>query len=531
MGIRQRTGLAGRWLLLVAGVWAASVRVTAQSLDDPPVHVTIPPVPVAAEKPRPGATGDSATPPAVPLGTATNVLTATPIGLPQLAAPAAAVPQPAATCEPATPCPPARPEPEFPAMRMYWNNGLFARSEDKSIVFHTGGTMQYDFGWFTFQPQIFAQPGGVKNVAQDGSTPRRIRVRADGTLWEDFDFFSEIEFVNGFSPPGNAPSDSNVSLIPSVTEVWLQVKNIPYLGNLRAGNMKEPLGLEHLNSDRYLEFMERSFVQDLSYVSGFNNGFSPGFMLFRTHLDQRVYTAIGMFENINDPFAFATGDGEYAVTGRVAALPIWDEDEKRYWHVGGAMSHRDTVSDGFQSRIRGQIRSVPGPFLPVYADTGLLTAYDNDVYSLETLFASGRFTFMSEYMANVTRGTVVNNAPGRTLLFQGWYAQALFFLTDDHRPYNRNSFTTNRVTPKHNFSWSKRTWGAWEAGVRYSTIDLNDGPVIGGKLDDVVIGLTWFLNPLFRVYFNYEYLYRHDVSNPATAGIQHAFGTRLALDF
>ena len=75
------------------------------------------------------------------------------------------------------------------------------------------------------------------------------------------------------------------------------------------------------------------------------------------------------------------------------------------------------------------------------------------------------------------------------------------------------------------------TGGAWEVGARYSFVDLTAGPVRGGKLDDVTLGLTWYLNPLFRVDFNYEYLYRHDVSNEATAGLQHAFGTRIALDF
>lgn len=60
---------------------------------------------------------------------------------------------------------------------------------------------------------------------------------------------------------------------------------------------------------------------------------------------------------------------------------------------------------------------------------------------------------------------------------------------------------------------------------------MNDGPVQGGQLNDVVLGLTWYLNPLFRVYFNYEYLHRANPANSATAGSQHAFGTRIALDF
>lgn len=354
---------------------------------------------------------------------------------------------------------------------MFWNNGVFAGNEDRSIVFHMGGTMQFDGAWFNAQDQLFFQPGGVNNRAEDGATPRRIRFRADGTLWTDIDFFSEVEFINGFSAPGNVPEPRNVALIPSVTEVWVTWKNIPFLGNLRVGNQKENLGLEHLNSDRYLEFMERSFLQDLSYVSSFNNGFSPGLQLFRNWADERVFSAVGLFENIDDPYAFAVGAGQYAVTGRLAVLPILDDRRELYWHIGGAMSHRDTVNNSYQSRIRGLLRSVPGPFLPVYADTGLLAAESNDVYSLETLYANGRFTFQSEYMASVANGVSVNGTNAGSLIFQGWYAQALFFLTGEHRTFNRSTYTTNRVMPINDFSWERGHWGPGKSGpvTRLST--------------------------------------------------------------
>lgn len=420
-------------------------------------------------------------------------------------------------------------ERDHPAMKPYWNNGLFMQSDDKGIVFHMGGTAQFDAAWFQAPKSLDA---GVKNPISDGATPRRIRFRADGTLWDDFDFFSEIEFINGFSPPGNVVAPSTVALVPSVTEVWITMKHIPYLGNFRFGNQKEPLGLEHLNSDRFLEFMERSFLQDLTYVSSFNNGFSPGMTFFRNYAEGRIYSAAGVYENINDPFAFATGDGQYAATGRVAALPIWKDGGKTFWEVGGAMSHRDTVSDGYQSRIRGLIRSVPGPFLPVYADTTLLSSQDNDVYALETIFGHERFTCQAEYMASIAHDvTTAGGTSAGDLLFSGWYVQALFFLTDDQRTFNQTTYTANRVVPKNNFSWKNCTGGAWEVGARYSYINLNDGPVVGGVLSDVVIGLTWYLNPMARFYFNYEYLDRSQVSNPFTAGIQHAFGTRFALDF
>lgn len=475
------------------------------------------PAPTPAPVPTESETAAPASPPAPPGSAAapsgaTNILT-TPI---------------VAGKEP--PKDPGPPDVNHPAVSPKWDNGVTVHSADKGIVFHMGGTAQFDGAWLRAQSSLTA-PGGVKQSITDGVTPRRIRFRADGTLWDDFDFFSEIEFINGYSPPGTTVTKPGTAIVPSVTEAWLQWKNIPGLGNFRIGSQKEPLGLEHLNSDRYLEFMERSFLQDLTYVSSFNNGFSPGMTLFRTWADKRVYSAVGLYKNINDPYQYATENGAYAATGRIAALPVWEDDGRTYWHVGGAMSHRDTVDGSFQARIRGQLRAVPGPFLPVYADTGTVDANSNDVYGLETLFVSGRLTVMSEYMANVVNEVSVKGAPAGNLLFSGWYAEALFFLTDDHRPYNPNSFTSGRVVPKDNFSWKNGGIGAWEVGVRYSYVSLNDGPVKGGVLNDVTIGLTWYLNPMARFYFNYEYLDRTDVSPALTAGVQHGFGTRFAIDF
>jgi len=52
----------------------------------------------------------------------------------------------------------------------------------------------------------------------------------------------------------------------------------------------------------------------------FNNGFSPGVSTYRTWANDRVFTAIGTYKNESD--LIGLGDGNYAVTGRVAGLPI-----------------------------------------------------------------------------------------------------------------------------------------------------------------------------------------------------------------
>jgi phosphate-selective porin OprO/OprP len=96
---------------------------------------------------------------------------------------------------------------------------------------------------------------------------------------------------------------------------------------------------------------------------------------------------------------------------------------------------------------------------------------------------------------------------------------------------------TSRVTPYRNFFWvpghgcpNPFSGGAWQVGVRYSYIDLNNGNVNGGQVQDVTFGLNWYLNPNFKVQWNYDWAYR-SIPNGTSSGPFQQFGMRFALDF
>jgi phosphate-selective porin OprO/OprP len=443
---------------------------------------------------------------------------------------------PSATPSVANPAPASEP----PKFESVWNSGLFQQTANKNFVLHLGATVQYDGAWYSAQDSLQLFPGGLGRF-NDGVNLRRGRIRAEGTMYQNTDFLFELEFFNGVIPAGlpGPATFASVTNSPGPTDAWVTLKKVPVVGNVRIGSQKEWFSLEHLNSYRYLEFMERSYLFDASQATAFNNGFTPGISVFRTWASDRVFTAIGVYKNESDLLGFGLGDGQYATTGRVTALPIYRPDEQFYWHVGGSMSYRDPVNSQVQVRVRDTIRNAPFPLLNLVANTGLVNASSQTLFNLETAAVRGPVTLQAEYLANLINSAQVGAGPNMgTARLQGAYVTGLVFLTGESRSWDTNTMTFKRVIPKRNFLvWDadcgvcNEGWGAWELGARYSYLDLDDKAVRGGHLNSVTLGLNWYWNPNAKLQFNYDYMYREGGPNPIAKGSVHAFGTRLAYDF
>ena len=98
--------------------------------------------------------------------------------------------------------------------------------------------------------------------------------------------------------------------------------------------------------------------------------------------------------------------------------------------------------------------------------------------------------------------------------------------------------------PRQNAFWVKgedgkpneHGWGAWQVGLRYNYLNLNDKGINGGVLNDITVGLNWFLNPNTKLQFNYSVTDRHSPASPGmpigqSDGTIQGFGMRLAMDF
>lgn len=414
----------------------------------------------------------------------------------------------------------------------YWRHGLRFESDDRAFSLFVAGRTQFDV------VNYLASTGMRRNIPgnvplEDGVTFRRARIDVGGTIYKNFEFLSEFDFVNGFV---TSVAENRLQNVVVPTDLWGQFSNLPVVGNLRVGNQKPAYGFEHLTSSRFLNFLERSLAFD-AFVENFNNGFAPGIKLFDTFAGQRGTWALGLFKNTRNPYGWNVGRNEAELNGRLTFLPVYADGGRYLVHVGVGAAHRDLDDDQIRHRARLDARSSPSAFSPLVADTGLFFGSRQQMVIPEFVVVAGPWSFQSEYFASWVQRAAVP-VPGGfdtigTVYMQAVYGELHCFLTGEHREYSRESGAFTRVVPRRPLSWSRCGFGgcgAWQVAARYTYLDLNDKAISGGSIHDMTIGLNWFLNPNMKVQWNY-FLAHRNVADPAGDGFIQGFGTRFALDF
>ncbi len=378
-------------------------------------------------------------------------------------------------------------------LRVYWKDGIRMDSADGNIQLKMGGRLQYDFGW--------VDGGGMESVLgdlEDGADVRRARLYFAGKLYHDLAFKLQFDFADG---------DADLK------DAYLQFKNIPLIGNIRAGQFKEPFSLDELTSSKYTTFMERGLPNAL--VPGRN----VGIMAMDSILDKRMTWAAGVFYDVNE-YGEGSQDGGYNFTTRITGTPIYDNDGRNVLHVGGSYSLRDPKG-GLRYRSRPEAHFVSQRF----TDTGTFAADWVNLLGAEAAWVHGPLSVQGEYVG----ASVTGSADSDSQLFSSFYVQSSYFLTGEHRPYDRKTGTFGRVRPKRNFR-QDGGWGAIEVAARYSYLDLRGGglPDSARQLQDITLGANWYLNPNMRIMANYVHSM---VDGSDVSGDTDIFMLRLQFDF
>ncbi|HTI49653.1 MAG TPA: porin [Planctomycetaceae bacterium] len=453
------------------------------------------------------------------------------------------------------------------------NEGLTFSSRDGEFKTHIGGLVQLDVLGFG-SPNNLISPGGAGT--QEAVEFRRLRMRFDGTMYKTIDWVFESDFalalqntdqlsaaapITGLRsfPTGVGAQGGNTTNVMQPTTIFMTFKEIPILGNVRVGNQQDWFSMEHIESARFLDFMERSPMMD-AFSGPNNNGYTPGISAFNNTSDMRAGAQIGIYKNnaYDSGFTYSIGDA-WTYGGRIIWSPYYDEESKgRYMvHTGFGTEYRtfndnpspSAAFENIRVRSRGDLRNAASTLDPNYVDTGNFYATSQTLINPELAIVYGPLLIQGEYIASWMNGAFpaknVNTSLG-TVFFEGGYLQALYFLTGENRVYNRQQGVFNRVIPKETFNLSKGTWGAWQLGVRYDTLDLNSGTYVnGGNASDMTFGINWFLNGNARFQFNYVLSWVNNappVTFPGTVGALNgarfvgdgsisSFGARMDFNF
>jgi phosphate-selective porin OprO and OprP len=417
------------------------------------------------------------------------------------------------------------------------NGYLTWESTGKAFQMHIGGRTQLDAVFLQAPNNVAAGLGG--SGLRDSMNFRRARFRMEGKMYETMEYKMEYDFMNAFDLPSG---DSIEAVAP--LDLWWAFKDVPYFQYVRIGNQKEGLGLERIQSSRWLEFMERSFNNDAAY-SPYANGFSPGISMLAFNSDQSWSFNTGFYKNTIVPWQFGVSDGDYASTTRLTWMPVYDEasDGRTLLHFGSSLSIRSQSNDIFRQRVRGPLRNGAASHIPAYLNTGVLNAGTQTIFNQEMAAVLGPWQISGEYYWSFTQDAQpVSGAPVLgEYTTQGGYVQALYFLTGEHRAWDRQSNTFTRVVPFTNAWWLRSAdgsttsgSGAWQVGARYQYQNfpqfISGGNGFGGQLHGVDVVLNWWMNPNTHMVFDYSFVHRN-VPGTAFDGPVHGFGTRFAFDF
>jgi phosphate-selective porin OprO/OprP len=395
-------------------------------------------------------------------------------------------------------------EEEKPEWTAKWSNGHKIEKSDGAFKLKFGGRIQADF-IFASQDKAFDEALG-EDAFTNGFEFRRARLFVEGTIYERIKFKAQYDFAGG---------DADFK------DVWIGFQGRS--GDLRFGHFKEFMSINEITSSKYIAFNERALpVQFFSPSRNSGVGY--------TGSSDKVVYGIGAFYDADD-FGTSIDQDRTNVTGRIAFRPVYEDNGKSLFHIGGAFTSKQ-IEDGGTLRFRGR----PGNhFGPRPVDTDGIPADDALVLQLEIAGVANRFWYAAEFYT-LEVSTPSDADPEEVLTtdptLDGWYAQAGYYLTKDYRRYKKSIGSWDRQKPGNPFLKSGGG-GAWEVALRYAKVDLTEA-TNPGELSNVTFAVNWYVNPATRVMFNFvtaELSGAATIDDPAFTGTVDSFLVRFQVDF
>ena len=372
---------------------------------------------------------------------------------------------------------------EMPIVKVS-DEGFSLSSQNHDYNLGLGGIIQGDGRFFT--------SGADKDV---GSTffLNRVRPILTGTVAKYYNFNITPDFGQG-----------KVTL----QDAYINMTYWDY-ASLRAGKFKAPLDLERLQSDRDLEFSERSEIQNL--VPNRDTGFT----LHGRLLDGRVFYDAALMNGVPDNTASDTtdldnNDGKDFV-GRIFATPF--ELSENRWLKGLGFGFAGSYGDergNTTSTYRTYGMSTWFTYNKGVTASGLRARIEPQLY-----YYWRSFGLLAEYAQDehsLNRFITVGQNPNKRLINRtdtftdtGYVVQGSYILTGEDANYGW-------VKPYHQFDPRNGFWGAWEVAARVSNVAAQSrqfqlgfaNPSVSAKeATEWSAGVNWYLTSNIKWQFDY----------------------------
>ena len=338
--------------------------------------------------------------------------------------------------------------------------------------------------------------------SQNYTEIRQVRLSLGGTGYGVLDYRVQVDF----EPEANDTRDDDDNDIAGdslttttfgsvgMKDLYVGMHVIPVLGYVRVGHFKVSFSHDQLLSRRDMAFMERTPMAD---PNGFTPGREIGIQAYNNSADQMVTWQYGaFFDSVGETPKQRIDDNQgLVVGGRGTWTPYYDEPSGgRYLvHLGLGAIYTHTQDGSGRFSQRPEIHE--GPLL---IDTGAIAASEYSVLGSECLVHWGPV-----YINNELMWASVNTAAGDIDLYSG-YVEAGWFLTGEHRNYNRTQGYFVDMVPFENFWFVPgcHGLGAWEIAARWSFVDFSNAPN-ASKYNSLNLALNWYWNPRTRAQLNW----------------------------
>ena len=206
----------------------------------------------------------------------------------------------------------------------------------------------------------------------------------------------------------------------------------------------------------------------------------------------KIFWNMGYF---NDVFSkgqsFSTYAWQYDV--RIGWMPAYDKEKNKVAHIAANFRYGKPLDK--KMTLKSRPESNPAPQI---INTGLFQTDNSTHTGAEFYYSTGSLMIGSEIMMHSFKSKDFEDHK-----FYGGDLTLSYLFTGAKRPYNTAGSIFGFVPVKK--SVFKGGWGELEGVLKFSSLDLEDGSIHGGKFWRITPMINWYMSKVVRMEFIYGY--------------------------